>query len=131
MKHTAHTLVLGSLAALFSLSALADHNSVHGAGWANMPDDIHNTRIEDDLSTTEFRDFVAGGAAPPRSTATWTAPPCCRAWTPAERVAAAPADPPRGAAPPESSMPGPVRPGFFVRMRGARHGNRSLNPWVA
>ena len=62
MKHAAHTLVIGSLAALFSLSALADHNSIHGAGWANMPNDIHNTRIEDNLSTTEFRDFVAKGA---------------------------------------------------------------------
>ena len=27
-----------------------------------MPNDIHNTRIEDDLSSTEFRDFVAKGA---------------------------------------------------------------------
>lgn len=62
MKHAAHTLVFGSLAALFSLSALADHNSVNGAGWANMPNDIHNTRIEDNLSTAEFRDFVARGA---------------------------------------------------------------------
>lgn len=62
MKHAAHTLVFGSLAALFSLSALADHNSVNGAGWANMPNDIHNTRIEDDLSSTEFRDFVYKGA---------------------------------------------------------------------
>ena len=62
MKRTAHTLILGSMAALFPLSALADHNSIHGAGWANMPNDIHNTRIEDDLSSTEFRDFVAKGA---------------------------------------------------------------------
>ena len=62
MKQYAHALVFGSLAALVSVSALADHNSVHGAGWANMPNDIHNTRIEDDLSSTEFRDFVAEGA---------------------------------------------------------------------
>jgi hypothetical protein len=62
MKHTAHALVLGSLAALFSVSALADHNSPHGAGWANMPNDIHNTRIEDGLSGTEFADFVRQGA---------------------------------------------------------------------
>jgi len=62
MKRTAHALVLGSLAALFSASALADHNSPHGAGWANMPNDIHNTRIEDGLSGTEFRDFVRQGA---------------------------------------------------------------------
>jgi hypothetical protein len=62
MKHTAHALVLGSLAALLSASALADHNSPNGAGWANMPNDVHNTRIEDDLSGTEFRDFVRQGA---------------------------------------------------------------------
>ena len=62
MKQTAHALILGSLAALLSASALADHNSPHGAGWANMPNDIHNTRIEDDLSGTEFADFVRQGA---------------------------------------------------------------------
>lgn len=62
MKRTAHALVFGSLAALVSASALADHNSPHGAGWANMPNDIHNTRIEDGLSGTEFADFVRQGA---------------------------------------------------------------------
>jgi len=62
MKRTAHTLVLGSLAALFSMSALADHNSPNGSGWANMPNDVHNTRIEEDLSGTEFADFVRQGA---------------------------------------------------------------------
>ena len=62
MKHTAHALFLGSLAAFLSASALADHNSPHGAGWANMPNDIHNTRIEDGLSGTAFRDFVRQGA---------------------------------------------------------------------
>ena len=62
MKQTAHALVLGSLAALFSASALADHNSPMGAGWANMPNDIHNIQIEDDLSGTEFSDVVRQGA---------------------------------------------------------------------
>ena len=62
MKHAAYTLVFGSLAALLSASALADHNSPNGAGWANMPNDIHNTRIEDGLSGTEFADFVRQGA---------------------------------------------------------------------
>jgi len=62
MKQTAHALVLGSLAALFSVSALADHNSPWGAGWANMPNDIHNIQIEDDLSGTEFSDLVRQGA---------------------------------------------------------------------
>jgi hypothetical protein len=62
MKHTTHALILGSLVALVSLPTLADHNSLHGAGWANMPNDVHNTRIEDDLSGTEFADFVRQGA---------------------------------------------------------------------
>lgn len=45
-----------------SASAFADHNSVWGAGWANMPNDIHNTRIEDDDET--FLDLVLmGGGA--------------------------------------------------------------------
>jgi len=46
---------------ILSASALADHNSLHGSGWANMPNDIHNTRIEDGLSGTAFRDFVRQG----------------------------------------------------------------------
>ena len=62
MKQTAHALVLGSLAALFSVSALADPNSPRGEGWANMPNDIHNIQIEDDLSGTEFSDVVRQGA---------------------------------------------------------------------
>jgi len=52
--------VLGSLAAA---PAFADHNSPHGAGWANMPNDIHNTRIDtrvaDDYQS--FIDFVKYG----------------------------------------------------------------------
>ena len=63
MKHTAHALVFGSLAALLSVSALADHNSPDGAGSANMPNDIHNIQIEDDLSGAEFSDLVRGGGA--------------------------------------------------------------------
>lgn len=62
MKQTAHALILGSLAALVSASALADHNSPMGAGWANMPNDIHNIQIEDGLSGTEFSDLVSQGA---------------------------------------------------------------------
>ena len=43
-------------------AALADHNSIWGAGWANMPNDIHNTRIEDDSET--FLELVRyGGGA--------------------------------------------------------------------
>lgn len=43
--------------------AAADHNSKNGAGWANMPNDIHNTRVET-LETNDneaFRDFVKYG----------------------------------------------------------------------
>jgi len=56
---TAATLALSTLN--FS-SAHADHNSVWGEGWANMPNDIHDTRI-DTLGSdgTEFRDFVRYG----------------------------------------------------------------------
>jgi len=50
--------VIGGLAVL---PASADHNSVGGEGWANMPNDIHNTRIEDNLSGSEWRDFVRQG----------------------------------------------------------------------
>ncbi|MEA3275802.1 MAG: hypothetical protein U9Q81_11040 [Pseudomonadota bacterium] len=42
-------------------AAFADHNSPHGAGWARMPNDIHNTRIETRGDNTAFRDFVRYG----------------------------------------------------------------------
>lgn len=52
--------LFGSLAAA---PAFADHNSPMGAGWANMPNDIHNTRVdtrvEDDYQS--FIDFVKYG----------------------------------------------------------------------
>ena len=55
------SILCGALAA--SGTALADHNSKNGEGWANMPNDIHNTRIEtkeaDDNEA--FRDFVKFG----------------------------------------------------------------------
>lgn len=57
---------LKSLLAIFitssvfaSSAVLADHKSPMGAGTANMPNDIHNTRIEDDNET--FLDLVQGG----------------------------------------------------------------------
>ena len=41
----------------------ADHNSVWGDGWANMQNDIHNTRIDTmDDDTDAFIDFVRMGA---------------------------------------------------------------------
>ena len=45
--------------ALAMTSAYADHASPMGAGWANMPNDIHNTRLED--TQEEFMDLVQGG----------------------------------------------------------------------
>lgn len=43
--------------------AQADHNSVWGEGWASMPNDIHNTRIDTmDDDTDSFMDFVRMGA---------------------------------------------------------------------
>jgi len=40
-------------------SVYADHASIWGAGTANMPNDIHNTRLEDDNET--FLNLVQGG----------------------------------------------------------------------
>jgi len=40
-------------------SVYADHNSIWGEGTANMPNDIHNTRIED--NNEKFLDLVQGG----------------------------------------------------------------------
>jgi len=48
-------------AVLISGTAFADHNSKWGEGWAKMPNDIHNTRIETRGDNTTFRDFVRYG----------------------------------------------------------------------
>lgn len=50
-------IVSGSL--LAATSAWADHNSPNGAGSANMPNDIHNTVIED--GTDALIDLVQYG----------------------------------------------------------------------
>ena len=50
-------LIAGGMIA--TSSAYADQNSIWGAGTANMPNDIHNTRIEDDNET--FLELVQGG----------------------------------------------------------------------
>jgi hypothetical protein len=44
-------------------TATADHNSKNGEGWANMPNDIHNTRIEtkEAKDNEAFREFVQYG----------------------------------------------------------------------
>lgn len=45
---------------LFTASAaFADHNSIWGAGSANMPNDVHNSAIEDDQDV--FLELVQQG----------------------------------------------------------------------
>jgi len=52
--------VLGAAMSL-SGTALADHNSKWGEGTANMPNDIHNTRVETQGDNEAFREFVQKG----------------------------------------------------------------------
>lgn len=56
--------IVASVIGLASSAALADHNSIWGPGTANMPNDIHNTRIDTRLDddNAAFIDFVRGGA---------------------------------------------------------------------
>lgn len=61
MRKSLQILVLAGSAGLLHLPAVADHNSPHGAGWARMPNDIHNTRIDTLGDNTAFRDFVRYG----------------------------------------------------------------------
>lgn len=61
------TLSLGVLlGSLVAVPAMADHNSVWGAGTANMPNDIHNARIEgttsDGTVIDDWTAFVSKGA---------------------------------------------------------------------
>ena len=63
MKHRILTFATAAAFLAVTGSAMADHNSKNGEGWANMPNDIHNTRIEtreaDDNEA--FKDFVKYG----------------------------------------------------------------------
>ncbi len=44
-------------------TAMADHNSVWGEGWANILNDIHDTRIDTRESDNDsFTDFVRYGS---------------------------------------------------------------------
>lgn len=63
MKRSITTLALASLLGnLISVPAMADHNSPNGEGWANMPNDIHNMRIDTlDGDDDIFIDFVSQG----------------------------------------------------------------------
>ena len=52
-----------ALGMITAVAAQADHNSVWGEGWANMPNDIHDTRIDTmDDETDSFIDFVRMGS---------------------------------------------------------------------
>lgn len=57
-------LVAGMLlACLSSAPAMANHNSPFGEGFANMPNDIHNTRVDtrEDDDNESFVDLVRFG----------------------------------------------------------------------
>lgn len=63
MRKRCFTTVVTSALLVVAAPSIADHNSKNGEGTANMPNDIHNTRVET-LATNDnetFRDFVKYG----------------------------------------------------------------------
>ena len=64
MVRQATTIGLAIAVAFVASTALADHNSKNGEGTANMPNDIHNTRVDTIESGDQeaFKDFVKNGA---------------------------------------------------------------------
>ena len=63
MRNRLITLTVASGLLVIAVPGLADHNSKNGEGWANMPNDIHNMRIETRESgdNEAFKDFVKYG----------------------------------------------------------------------
>ena len=60
MKHK--TIFLSGLCLVGTMSiAQADHNSVWGPGQANMPNDIHNIRIDTMDDDVDFSELVSHG----------------------------------------------------------------------
>lgn len=56
--------VCAATLALVAMPAAADHNSQDGMGSANMPNDIHNVRLDvrlNDADNSYFTDFVQYG----------------------------------------------------------------------
>lgn len=53
--------IIIAAAACLPAAALADHMSPWGEGWANMPNDIHNTRLDLRDDNDAFRDFIQYG----------------------------------------------------------------------
>jgi hypothetical protein len=62
IKTLTSSILAGIVAIAFTAGVSADHNSPFGEGWAGMPNDIHNTVVEDDLSGQDFMDFVSQGS---------------------------------------------------------------------
>jgi len=63
MRARYFTTAVTSALLVVAAPSIADHNSKNGEGTANMPNDIHNTRV-DTLETNDneaFRDFVQYG----------------------------------------------------------------------
>ena len=61
------TLLVAAVLLMFTSApvVMADHNSQDGIGSANMPNDIHNVRLDvrlSDADNTYFTDFVQFGA---------------------------------------------------------------------
>jgi hypothetical protein len=50
-----------ALTVLVAPLAVADHMSPWGMGWASMPNDVHNTRLDPDVTDEEFRELVQQG----------------------------------------------------------------------
>lgn len=63
MKAKILAIGAASALALGAMPAVADHNSKNGEGSANMPNDIHNTRVEtlEAADNETFQEFVKYG----------------------------------------------------------------------
>jgi hypothetical protein len=63
MKACYLAIGVASAIAFGASPAFADHNSPNEEGWANMPNDIHNTRVDtlESGDNEAFRDFVKYG----------------------------------------------------------------------
>jgi len=61
MKRNLLTFGMVLAGALSAGTVLADHNSPWGEGWANMPNDVHNTRLDTRDDNEAFIDFVRYG----------------------------------------------------------------------
>lgn len=63
MRHQQVVLAIAGGLLIFAWPAFADHNRKNGEEWANMPNDIHNTRVEtrENDDNEAFRDLVRFG----------------------------------------------------------------------